>query len=67
MFAVRVYQQLAPQRVRDRCLFAPTCSDYALLALFRFGSVRGTWLAWRRIRRCCPPNGGHDPVPEERT
>jgi len=48
-----------------RCLYLPTCSEYAYTALSRFGMARGSWLALRRFARCHPwGKGGLDPVPE---
>lgn len=49
----------------SRCLYLPTCSEYAYTALTRFGIIRGSWLAVRRIARCHPwAKGGFDPVPD---
>ena len=50
-----------------QCLYLPTCSEYAYGAMNRFGMVRGSWLALRRLARCHPwGKGGLDPVPERR-
>lgn len=48
----------------SNCIFLPTCSEYARIALERHGLVRGTSLAMRRVARCHPwGKGGLDPVP----
>ncbi len=57
---IRVYQRVAPQRVRDSCRFTPTCSHYALLALDKHGFFKGWRLTWDRLARCRPPHGGED-------
>jgi uncharacterized protein len=46
------------------CRFTPSCSAYAITALQRYGALRGSWLAARRLLRCHPWGGSdHDPVP----
>ena len=46
------------------CRYVPTCSEYALEAVERYGALRGGWMALARLLRCHPLAGsGHDPVP----
>lgn len=61
---VRGYQLLVSPIMAPSCRFEPTCSHYALESLARHGSLRGSWLALKRIARCHPWGGmGYDPVP----
>jgi putative membrane protein insertion efficiency factor len=63
---IRGYQLLVSPVIPASCRFAPSCSQYALDAVVRFGALRGGWLALRRMLRCHPWGGqGHDPVPEK--
>ncbi|MEG1560207.1 MAG: membrane protein insertion efficiency factor YidD [Clostridia bacterium] len=49
------------------CRFLPTCSEYAMTAIARFGALYGLYLAVKRVLRCNPfCEGGFDPVPETR-
>jgi putative membrane protein insertion efficiency factor len=66
MALIRLYQLTLSPILPPACRFTPTCSRYAYEALGRFGFLKGSWLAVKRISRCHPFNpGGHDPVPEE--
>lgn len=61
---IRLYQKFS-RLTPPVCRFYPTCSCYAYTAILRFGALRGTYLAVRRLLRCHPWNpGGIDPVPE---
>ena len=63
---IRFYQRyLSPMKRYTHCIFTPTCSQYALEAIERYGPLKGGWLAFKRILRCNPfnRNGGYDPVP----
>jgi len=62
--SLRVYKRWISPLLGPRCRFAPTCSEYAMEAIARFGAIRGSLLAARRVARCHPFHpGGHDPVP----
>ena len=61
---VKIYQYAFSPMLGNRCRFDPSCSEYAVGALRRYGVVKGMWLAARRIGRCHPWHpGGYDPVP----
>jgi putative membrane protein insertion efficiency factor len=63
---IRGYRSLISPLFPPSCRFHPTCSQYAIQAIERFGAIRGSWLAIKRILRCNPFHpGGYDPVPEK--
>lgn len=62
--AIRFYQAAISPLLPATCRFVPSCSEYAIQAVRRFGPWRGAWLAARRLGRCHPFGGrGPDPVP----
>jgi uncharacterized protein len=62
------YKRWLSPLLGSRCRFHPSCSDYARVAVARFGTARGGWLGLCRILRCQPLcAGGIDPVPEQFT
>ncbi|PDH67626.1 MAG: membrane protein insertion efficiency factor YidD [Sphingomonadaceae bacterium MED-G03] len=59
------FWQLGPSRVLPpTCRYAPSCSEYAIQAVRKYGAIKGSWLGFKRLMRCHPWGGsGHDPVP----
>lgn len=64
IFLIRCYQR-GFAWMPPTCRYTPSCSQYTLEAVERFGLLKGSWMGARRICRCQPWGGsGHDPVPE---
>ena len=60
---IRLYQLAISPMLGSCCRFDPTCSDYALDALKKYGWYKGLWLAVKRVVKCHPWHpGGHHPV-----
>lgn len=58
------YQRQISPALPPSCRFIPTCSEYAMQAVTKYGARKGGWLALKRILRCNPFfKGGYDPVP----
>lgn len=62
---IRGYQIIvSPLLPADTCRFYPTCSHYGYQAIYKYGALKGGWMAVKRVLRCNPFNpGGIDPVP----
>lgn len=62
---IKLYRKIISPMKPPCCRFYPTCSQYALTAVGRFGFFKGGWLTFKRLVRCNPYNrGGVDYVPE---
>ena len=66
---IRFYRRnLSPRKKGPCCRYIPTCSDYAMTAIERYGAMKGGRMAASRVLRCNPfSKGGYDPVPEDPT
>lgn len=61
---IRLYGWFISPLLGPHCRHLPTCSQYALAAIERYGALRGSWLALGRLARCHPwGTSGYDPVP----
>ena len=62
---IRFYQKyLSPLKGKSHCIYTPTCSQYAIEAIEKYGAIKGGFMAAWRIMRCNPfAKGGYDPVP----
>lgn len=63
---IKLYQKI-PGKFHNNCRFTPTCSNYAIEALEKHGTIKGIFLTIKRLLKCTPWGGyGYDPVPERR-
>ncbi|EHQ30197.1 membrane protein insertion efficiency factor YidD [Mucilaginibacter paludis] len=61
---IKLYQILLSPILGAQCRYTPTCSQYGIEAIKKYGAFKGGWLTLKRIARCNPWGGhGHDPVP----
>jgi len=64
MSLIRFYQKHISPAFPPRCRYIPTCSEYAMEAISRYGALKGGWMGFKRFMRCHPfHKGGYDPVP----
>lgn len=65
LLLLRGYKRHISPLLPPACRYLPTCSEYAVEAVSRYGAARGGWLAAKRLLRCNPLfKGGYDPVPD---
>lgn len=64
LLMIRIYQACISPLKPPACRYVPTCSQYAIEAIRKYGPFKGLWLAIKRLLRCHPWGGsGYDPVP----
>lgn len=65
IYIIKFYRKyLSPLKKTPTCIYIPSCSTYALQAIEKYGAIKGSYLAVRRLLRCHPfHKGGYDPVP----
>lgn len=62
IFIIRIYQ-VTPIHTHNKCRFSPTCSQYMIDAINKYGSIKGIKLGLKRLKKCRPGGGfGYDPV-----
>ena len=57
---ILLYQKVAPKKLRQSCRFRPSCSNYMIFAIHKYGVIKGIGKGLNRIYRCKYPNGGYD-------
>jgi putative membrane protein insertion efficiency factor len=63
ILSIKFYRLFLSPLKPPTCRFVPTCSQYAIMAIDKYGALRGGWMALKRILRCHPfHSGGYDPV-----
>ena len=61
---IRFYRKAISPYRQNCCIFVPSCSQYAIEAIEKYGALKGGWLTFKRLMRCNPfHKGGDDPVP----
>ncbi|MDD4834285.1 MAG: membrane protein insertion efficiency factor YidD [Lutispora sp.] len=64
IFLIKIYQLIISPMSPGKCRFVPTCSNYTIEAVKKYGGIKGTILGIKRVLKCHPFNsGGYDPLP----
>ncbi len=63
IFIIKLYQKFISPLLGSNCRFLPTCSQYSLEAINKYGAIKGGFLSVKRISKCHPFHpGGYDPL-----
>lgn len=60
IYMIKIYQRYAPERIRNKCRFEPSCSEYMILVIEKYGLFKGLKMGINRLKRCNIDNGGYD-------
>lgn len=60
IFLILVYQRYAPENIRNKCRFEPSCSEYMILSINKYGLLKGLKKGIKRCKRCNINDGGYD-------
>ena len=60
IFFISIYQHIAPKKIRCRCRYEPSCSEYTIKSIEKYGAFKGMIKGIKRIHKCKYPNGGID-------
>jgi len=64
VWIINAYRYAVSPLLGTNCRFTPSCSEYAVEAVAKYGAVKGIWLSIKRVSRCHPwHHGGYDPLP----
>jgi len=60
LLSIKIYQRLAPISIREKCRFEPSCSNYMIMSIEKYGLIKGVIKGYLRLKRCNVNNGGYD-------
>lgn len=60
IWLIKIYQKYISPKIKNRCRYVPSCSQYMILAIEKYGTRKGIKMGINRIMRCHYPNGGID-------
>lgn len=64
VYFIKLYRFIISPLFPPSCRFHPTCSEYSIEAIQKYGALKGVWLSIKRVSKCHPlHHGGFDPVP----